>query len=193
MSGGAPGSRAWPGLRAAVGVLVVLLVAGATRATGAAAQAAAVGTVRPGARIRVTIDARAPVTGSLAYFRSDTLGLRLAGPGLVRAVPLDSVTFLETSEGQRSHLVPYTMIGIASGVALGLVVAVASETSWAVGRAAVRGGLIGGGLGLVAGLGSSQEKWRPAPVGALRAGVDPTGPSPRVPAGGVTLVWRVPL
>lgn len=148
-----------------------------------------------GSRLRVTMEGAAVATGSMAYLRSDTLGLRLPGWALVRPVPLDSVARVETSAGERSRLVPCTLIGAVLGAGVGVLTAAGSDSDELMGRAIARGSLLGGGIGLVAGLFSRGEAWKPVPLEALRTGSEPGSRSgTRSPPRASTLVlWRLPL
>lgn len=121
-----PGAATWLTTRLATAVVATSTLVGTPLAGTAAAQAAAPSDslLPAGTTVRVTMGVREPMIGTVTRLRADTLMFELRRTSRLFQAPLDSVTRLEVKTGTRKH----------------------------VGRSAMRGVLIGGGVGALSGI-----------------------------------------
>lgn len=149
-----------------------------------------------GTSVRVTIDARRPMVGTVVYVTADSLAFRLEKTALLVETPLDSVTRLEVRAGTRRdvgrHALRGALIGGGIGAVLG-VIAMASPDDGVfdlgagyIAVGAGGGAVIGGGIGTLIGIASPHAVWQPLRIASLRAEVVGWRPG----SGGVGLALR---
>jgi hypothetical protein len=162
--------------------------------------------VEPGDRVRVTAahGIRNRV-GTLRALNNDSIVLE--NPGLV--LPIDSVTQLEVSRGRKSRAGRGALIGLGFGVGIGAAVGflISQDESGenecrgieaqctAIGAASL--GLVGAGIGALAGAATKTDRWEEVPLERLRVTFVPQrdgrfGPSVRA-AFGALLFLKSPL
>lgn len=139
--------------------------------------------VEPGARVRVTILARASGADSLferagvspgkkvvgSYLFSDANVIELEdAKGVRRAIPQEVVALFEESDGRNSRARRGALIGFLAGAAAGVGFGVYHASSEPIGRGydgfvtaalGVGGGLVGCGLGALIGSQIRTERW----------------------------------
>ena len=165
------------------------------------ASATAQVSIRPGARVRVTTSPPNPCpawntrctrdrlprhyVGTFVAWKADTLVVETKGH--ILALPPDSVTKLEVSQGQKRNTREGVLIGLLVGGVVGAVIGYASYEEcvggWAClgdlgpGVNVVAGGVIGGLGGLVTGafigLAIQTDRWREVPLDRLRVSLGP--------------------
>ncbi len=154
--------------------------------------------IRKGARVRVTRPPICPPTDTICvggrplqsvgtFWAWGTDSLIIESNGNALALPLDSVTKLEVSRGQKSHTVAGAIIGsLVGGVAVGAI-AIATyeecEGGWGCigdfgpGFAALVGGLVGGlgggVVGALVGRSIKTDRWQEVPLDRLRVNLGP--------------------
>ena len=151
-----------------------------------------------GVRVRIST-ANGEVVGTLARLRDDTVGVVPEGETLQLAVPLAELDALEVSRGRFRRTGRGAVIGLGTGLTLGVVTAVAlcgddrcesSGGEWtgvAVGLLGLGGAVTGLGLGALIGSFIRQEKWREVSITWIQAGVMP------LPRGRLGLSLAVPV
>ncbi len=136
--------------------------------------------IEPGARVR--FEACTPVCrtdkGNLVAFNSDSIVLAVGESATRQALPLASVTRLETSRGQKSHAVSGGLIGLPVGVGAGLLATqpimdalglFGEDEDDLIYRAGIpiAGGVLGGLLGMGIGALIKTDRWEEIPLNRL--------------------------
>jgi hypothetical protein len=129
--------------------------------------------ITPGSRVRVSHPGEGTRTGTLVALTADTLEVRLAGSSESARLPLAEVTRLDVSRGTQRHM-RRAGVGFVVGAGLGAVMGALGgincrpdEWCFSSGEGALLGagtfGIVGGAIGLIAGVIPS-EKWERVPL-----------------------------
>jgi hypothetical protein len=166
-------------------VIAVLALVPVTRATAQVS-------LRPGARVRIARPMICPphtnctggspqqYVGTFVTWSDDTLLVQSNGSTIV--LPLDAVTKLEVSQGQKSNTVVGALVGLLIGGIAGAAIAKATheecEGGWGcfgdlgprfvAGAGFVIGGLGGGGVGALIGRSIKTDRWEEVPLDRVR-------------------------
>ncbi len=140
--------------------------------------------IEPGDRVRVTVSSK--IVGTVVTFVADTLVLKLEGQS-TWAVPLASMKKLEVSRGRKSNVGKGAGRGFLIGAALGVTVGALTgggfgdcdfthdtDSGGCSAQFALVGGLafglLGAGIGAIAGGANPGEEWQEVPVEKPAAG-----------------------
>lgn len=176
-------------MRAPIAVSMTLLAALWTLATLAvSAQADDQRVLMVGDRVRVTAPSLSPrrIEGTLVATDRDSLTVYSADARV--GVPRSRIDKLEVARGTKSHLRTGALLGMAAGLAGGIVLSnpPSSAQSFEVNGGAVAASvLVSGTIGALVGAMIRTTRWTTLPVDKLTLGV---GPAPQ--RGGVALALR---
>ena len=148
--------------------------------------------IQSGARVRVSASGEAyrGLIGTVSGYDSWSIGIKPDNEQSSVWVPLNSVTRLQQSRGQKSNTRKGALIGLLAGGAVGAVVgAFAYEECQEVGFMAcfmspgsagetaalggLAGGLLGAGIGALIGASSKTDRWEEVPLDRLRVSFAP--------------------
>jgi hypothetical protein len=155
-------------------------------------------TVAVGSRVRATVEARSgKLTGTLVEWGQDTLYLAPDGSAelvTATAIPLSTLSRLETSRGMKSNAGKGALIGGGIGLVIGggmsLIAGSTVDTEVTSTDYLIFTGLVtvgGAGIGALIGALIKSERWQEYPLDGLHVGLVPTSD------GGfqLTAVWHL--
>lgn len=143
----------------------------------------------PGTRVRLTAPELSdqPLIGTLTALETDAVSLSLDGQTEPTTVPRDAITKWELSRGKHSNRGKGALIGLATGVVVGVTIGALFPMEDFEDSATVGGisfGAIGAGIGALIGWGHKTERWEEIEQKSLRLAVIP------VPGGvGLSVQW----